>query len=474
MNISTDMTRKEFKDFIKSLDENNLPFSIKALENIRAKKGKNFDGLLYILLDSRKIEDMKKLGVTTVQNDQTINQNLRRCFSAKNIPELEDNIKSTFNDNQKLKEIMSILLSQYPDLTDTWDEIKKELFASTGVVNIVEHKIHELIELGNKQIILHGAPGTGKTFSAMKCCRSLILGDEIEVEYNNLQTKEEKNIIDRILAGEVISDEEKTMIGDNNYIKYGQFKGRITFVQFHPMYDYTDFVEGLRPVKHKKESNSKKHKKSNTTIEFEIRDGIFMDACKRARKDKDGNNYYFIIDEINRADLNKVFGELLVGLEEDYRGKPITTQYSNLRERDEANFSIPSNIIIIGTMNDIDKSVSNIDFAIRRRFSWIEVRVEEVLENTLKRMIKKEYFKEIYDSAKQLNKCIIENYDKFGINDNYLVGPAYFKVDPLKPIEINKKFIWENKVMPLLKEYVRNYETNKVEEFLNTCKVYFQ
>ena len=87
--------------------------------------------------------------------------------------------------------------------------------------------------------------------------------------------------------------------------------------------------------------------------------------------------YVFVIDEINRADLSRVFGELFYGLEKDYRGKPIKTQYAYLKEEDEPDFVIPENVYIIGTMNDIDRSVESMDFALRRRFAWYEITAEQ-------------------------------------------------------------------------------------------------
>ena len=184
-----------------------------------------------------------------------------------------------------------------------------------------EAKIKEIIENGATQIILTGAPGTGKTRLAKK----------IAEEFCQEQTK-----------------------------KY-------ELVQFHPSYDYTDFVEGIRPVEYKDQDGNEK-------VEFRKVDGIFKKFCRKVadlKDDPDGKNnerkYFFIIDEINRADLSKVFGELMYCLETDKRGSEnrIQTQYANLHtynpeEGDyysedifEKGFYIPKNVIIIGTMNAV-------------------------------------------------------------------------------------------------------------------------
>ena len=167
-------------------------------------------------------------------------------------------------------------------------------------------------------------------------------------------------------------------------------------VQFHPSFDYSDFVEGIRPAK----------VQGDDKMSFVRMDGVFKKFCRNVIEKGDKNkNYYFIIDEINRADLSKVFGELMYCLEENYRGEEnkIQTQYSNLdtyemedgvaiplkkrkdKDKDKAKdvfedgFYIPDNVIIIGTMNDIDRSVDTFDFALRRRFRWVNVDVDTTL-----------------------------------------------------------------------------------------------
>ncbi|MBM7560464.1 McrB family protein, partial [Marinitoga litoralis] len=288
----------------------------------------------------------------------------------------------------------------------------------------------------NKQLVLTGAPGTGKTYLAKEICK-MLLAENIK-----------KN-------GEEVSN-----IEINKYIK---------LVQFHPSYDYTDFVEGLRPIK--KDNN----------IGFERKDGIFMEICKEAKDDKN-NNYYLIIDEINRADLSKVFGELMYSLE--YRGEEgkIKTQYNNLMEDKHPfkdGFYVPNNVFIIATMNDIDRSVEVFDFALRRRFFWYEIKANDVMEDFVKNMIKtsdlnldNNIIQELIESAKRLNNAISEKGKIYGLNEHYHLGPAYFgKIDGIAKNENTEIYmndikckIWKYRLEPILREYVRGFDNT--EEFI--------
>ena len=362
----------------------------------------------------------------------------------------------------------------------------------------------------SKNLILRGAPGTGKTYLAKEIAMELTGGNE----------------------------------------------DQIGFVQFHPSYDYTDFVEGLRPV-----SNG------DGAIEFKLQDGIFKQFCQRAKEaQKTGgqdnfeeawdlyleyvnsrdekeyltefsyltvnsrNNfninyetksqgtcltksyvyelykdekylkqpYYrnqgkkvleilkkrfglkdyispteintdkkfvFIIDEINRGEISKIFGELFFSIDKGYRGEKgsVSTQYANLHETDEK-FYIPENVYIIGTMNDIDRSVDTFDFAMRRRFRFVEVTAESQLYILDKEL--GECAEEAKTRLRNLNAAI-ENVQE--LNSHYHIGPSYFC--ELQYIDFDYELLWSDYLKPLLEDYVRgSYDE---AETLETLKKVF-
>lgn len=359
-------------------------------------------------------------------------------------------------------------------LKKSYEEVVKEM-------SIIQNKIGQAFSEGKKQIVLTGAPGTGKTHAA----RQYPL-DMIEQEMEG-KSKEE------------IAEEKKR---------------RIKFVQFHPSFDYTDFVEGLKPVELEKEpsegTEENETNTSTTNIEqqsegskseysFVRVDGIFKAFCRsiveQNDKDKESEKeppyYYFIIDEINRADLSKVFGELMYGLEESYRGRSENcpqSQYSYLptyRKKENGKweriskdvfadgFYIPENLRIIGTMNDIDRSVETFDFALRRRFRWIDIKANDVMANVL-RGITKIPEAQIGEAVKQIKKMngVISGEEgrKFRLSEAFHIGPSYFKTLEYN----NKKFNWEDvfnrEIEPILREYVRPYNAESQTEFIGACK----
>ena len=359
--------------------------------------------------------------------------------------------------------------------------------------------------LNSHNLILRGAPGTGKTYLAKQIAKELTGGNE----------------------------------------------DQIGFVQFHPSYDYTDFVEGLRPVKD-----------DSGDIKFEIKSGIFKTFCDKAKlgsqtggqdnfdeawdsylefvntaekkeyvtetsyltvnsrqnfsvnydsgasgwtlprhyvyelyknKNYDGQKYYrgvgrtvletlkqkfglktykhptgvqssknfvFIIDEINRGEISKIFGELFYSVDPGYRGPEgaVSTQYANMHESDEK-FYIPENVYIIGTMNDIDRSVDTFDFAMRRRFRFIEITAQERANEMLEKQ-------DVKDRLVRLNNKI-ESIAELG--RHYQIGPSYFM--KLDKGEMTETVLWTDYLSPLLAEYLRG--TYQEEKHLKELETFY-
>jgi 5-methylcytosine-specific restriction protein B len=216
---------------------------------------------------------------------------------------------------------------------------------------------------------------------------------------------------------------------------------RVMLVQFHQSYTYEDFIEGFRPT--------------SAGSGFEIKKGSFYNFCKKAGEDLE-NEYFFIIDEINRGNMSKIFGELLMAIEADYREHDVRLAY-----KDE-DFSVPKNLYLIGMMNTADRSLAMIDYALRRRFSFISM---EPGFNTdgfkaYQKTLNSEMFNKLIDAVKALNGKIRtdESLGKgFCIGHSYLCGEEFCTDEWLQGVV-------EYDILPMLAEYWFD-ELDKYEEW---------
>ena len=482
---------------------------------------------------NRLIASLQPNLLCTIVQESCLKETFNRMRDAglKDVPEFDSYswFKSSYlllaYFKDKLKSYSAYDICTYP-----WQVREYLINLSKKQIHCMEN-IQSYINLlkANKNLVLTGAPGTGKTFLAKEIAKAM----DAEVE----------------------------------------------FVQFHPSYDYTDFVEGLRPI-----DDGKGH------INFERKDGILKKFCKKATSsisdltlkswnklikhltqannsceyklpsnlltyklsliegennrilieevmtvggvlqilpmgnigyeevlnsyycwlecgkvsdnpfeysDSDnigckkvvleilakyynlplnnvvGNPFVFIIDEINRGELSKIFGELFYAIDPGYRGMKgkVKTQYQNLVDEDDEfadGFYVPEDVYILATMNDIDRSVESMDFALRRRFAWKEIKPEDRLE-----MLSEKLDHDTCDKAIRVMNALNEEISKTrGLGSAYQIGPAYFL--KLDKEHYNGDFtaLWDMHIEVLLKEYLRGYSNAdaKVEEFKN---VYF-
>ena len=287
------------------------------------------------------------------------------------------------------------------DVEKTYPPYTKEDFLSEVFMPEEEYeKLSGILRI-KKNIILQGAPGVGKTFAAKRLAFSMMGVKDVE---------------------------------------------RVMMVQFHQSYSYEDFIMGFRP----------------STDGFELKRGAFYNFCKKAEIDGD-NDYFFIIDEINRGNLSKIFGELFMLIENDKRGVSLQLLYSDEK------FSVPKNIYIIGMMNTADRSLAMLDYALRRRFAFFEIKPGFTTDGFIEyRMsLENEKFDKLIACVESLNNEI-SNDESLG--DGFCIGHSYFC--NLSPDTIDDQVlsgIVEYELIPLLKEYWFD-EPTKVKDWSSNLR----
>lgn len=314
----------------------------------------------------------------------------------KNIPELKR--CEVFINNQG--SLFSLQPNEFNLITTLCRNEKVQQLSPYSINNALkeiflsEERLNELVELVNykKNIILQGPPGTGKTFIAKRLAYlSMGVKDPIKVET----------------------------------------------IQFHQSYSYEDFIQGFRP---------------SADGKFYLQNGVFFNFCNKARRDP-GHKYFFIIDEINRGNLSKIFGELMMLIENDKRGEEFSLKLTYSSGNGES-FYIPENLYMIGTMNTADRSLAIVDYALRRRFAFVDIKpafnhpaFEESLASN---GVASTLISKIVNRMEELNKVIAgdDNLRKY-----YSVGHSHFCHPVENPDEKWYQQIIINEIGPLLREY---------------------
>lgn len=294
------------------------------------------------------------------------------------------------------------------------NQINKHLPILKKIEEAEKLKKHTDLIKNKKNLILQGAPGTGKTYTTAELALSLLDADT---------TKDRKELMDEYRNESIQIDATEGKIT----------QGHIGFVTFHQSMDYEDFIEGIKP-----------QTDGNGNISYKIENGIFKLMARKAKEDPT-NNYVLIIDEINRGNVSKIFGELITLLEADKRYNcdnclSVTLPYS------KEEFTVPSNLYIIGTMNTTDRSVGSIDYAVRRRFVFVTLKSNKMILKSSKAI-------ELFEAVETYLKSCASDMDI----DDLMVGHSYFLVDDDRALQVR----WQYEILPLLKEYYHDGIINK-------------
>ncbi len=397
----------DLNNFVNNKDElvNKIMATYNKNKANAAKEANQIEDFLYVPNDTFLVAEAGKVlkGVGIIKSDHYYDKTREypNCRNVnwiwinnenKELPNSGEGIQTTFHnltDDENLIYLYNIILSTKYDDTDNTEKFEpytKDDFLKEVYLDEAEYDKLAALVLGKKNIILQGAPGVGKTFAAKRLAYS-IMGEQDD--------------------------------------------SRVKVVQFHQSYSYEDFIEGYRPA----ENGS-----------LVLRDGIFKKFCKTAFSDKN-RKYFFIIDEINRGNLSKIFGELLMLIEADKRD-----DYHAELVYSKEPFTVPENVHIIGMMNTADRSLAMIDHALRRRFAFFKMKpafdkklFKEKIENTNNVLYKK-----TIEAVISLNKEIAEDSS---LGDGFEIGHSYFCLDDDKINDTVVKNIIEFEIIPIIEEY---------------------
>lgn len=416
-----ELYKEELVNFVTNFDKNTYSNDLKFLSSNETIKTQlirfYYPGtLLYLVSNEIYNSIFNQLGIKLDKNLDSIQKNLLLLDTFK---EKDDFFKSAD---------IEILSSAIYKVWTEINAVKNEKQIDTSSVsteaimeNIYQDNdlINDIIEVlyDKKNIILTGTPGVGKTFTTNDLIKLL--------EFKH--------------KGKLDSD----------------YESRIKFTQFHQSYGYEEFVEGMTL--------------NNNKLEPKI--GIFKYLVDSALKDEE-NNYYMIIDEINRGNISKIFGELLMCIEDDKRSSKyaVTLMYSDTEK--EATFYVPKNVYIIGTMNTADRSLAQIDYALRRRFSFFNLKPAFDNNKFLNSLNNCEMKEQIVKTMKHINKILS---DTFG-NNNFDIGHSYFAKNS-ETIDSDKfRRILKYDIIPLIFEYMNDMdEKDIIRKFStsdNDCKIF--
>ena len=295
------------------------------------------------------------------------------------------------------------MLDDVETIETSYPTYDKDRFLDSVYMNDETYNTLVSLVKSKKNIILQGAPGVGKTFAAKRLAYSMM------------------------------------GVKDPN---------RVMMVQFHQSYSYEDFIMGFRPSENG----------------FKLKHGVFYEFCKRAEVDSD-NDYFFIIDEINRGNLSKIFGELFMLLESDKRGVALQLLYADEK------FSIPENLYIIGMMNTADRSLAMLDYALRRRFAFFNLKpaFESDGFKSYQKSINNDKFDKLIECIKQLNLAIKSDES---LGSGFCIGHSYFcDLDKFETHEFESSLtrIVDFEIIPLLSEYWFD-DADMVNEWSNNLR----